>query len=304
MFATLNLSEDINLTSTDTHMLLEWKIVKISVLAAMITLGNIAVIMVISSSVSGWSRNSRYFLLSLTGADSTFGLIITLLNLCISLAKDYSEGPDSLCHIVAFFNATIYSTCMYTLATISLERYIAVFYPLEYSSLMTRRRMLLLVAFAWCFPTFLLVPISFPNGIIEVHFSTASLVCIKMRSQHLGRHNRPIASRVLVPVMTVYYTCWTPCMAAIIYNAILGNIVTEWVEFVVVWLPTANGFLKCIFYFWINRSLRRKFYLAKALGCTASSQTVVWDNNNTLQERCSSVSSTCTLITLASDTLF
>ncbi|XP_023851518.1 adenosine receptor A2b-like [Salvelinus sp. IW2-2015] len=365
MFATLNLSEseETNLTSTDTQMLLERhrpiKIGIISVLGAMITLGNIAVIMVISSSVSGWSRNSRYFLLSLTGADSAFGLIITPLNLCVSLAKDYSEGPDSLCHIVAFFNATIYSTCMYTLATISLERYIAVFYPLKYSSLMTRRRTLLLIAFAWCFPPFLLVPISFPNGIIEVHFSTASLVCnpsystnvvytltltcliffpcsiimtcanlrlwfaakrqrVKMRAQHLGRHNRPdVASRVLVPVMTVYYTCWTPCMAAIIYNAISGNRVPEWMEFGVVWLPTSNGFLNCIFYFWINRSFRRKFCLlfqrlsltlcpdlAKALGCTASSQTVVWDNNNTLQERCSSVSSTCTLITLASDTPF
>ncbi|KAM9546708.1 LOW QUALITY PROTEIN: histamine H2 receptor [Salvelinus alpinus] len=342
MFATLNLSEDTNLTSTDTQI----KIGIMSVLAAMITLGNIAVIMVISSSVSGWSRNSRYFLFSLTGADSAFGLIITPLNLCVSLAKDYSEGPDSLCHIVAFFNATIYSTCMYTLNTISLERYIAVFYPLKYS-LMTRRRILLLIAFAWCFPPFLLVPIYFPNGTIEVHFSTASLVCnpsltltcllffpcsiimtcanlrlwfaamrlrVKMRSQHsqhLGRHNRPVASRVLVPVMTVYYTCWTPCIAVIIYNAISGNIVTEWIEFVVVWLPTANRFLNCIFYFWITHSFHRKFCLlfqwlclcpdlAKALD-TASSQTVVWDNNNTLQERCSSVLSTCTL---ASDTPF
>lgn len=116
MFATLNLSEseDTNLTSADTQMLLERhrpiKIGIISVLGAMITLGNIAVIMVISSSVSGWSRNSRYFLLSLTGADSAFGLIITPLNLCVSLAKDYSEGPDALCHIVAFFNAMIYTS--------------------------------------------------------------------------------------------------------------------------------------------------------------------------------------------------
>ncbi|KAJ7986108.1 hypothetical protein DPEC_G00347380 [Dallia pectoralis] len=326
---------------------------------ALITLGNIAVVLVISSSVSGWSRNSRYLLLSLTGADSAFGLIITPLNLCVSLMKDYSDGPDLLCHIVAFFNATVYSTCMYTLATISLERYIAVFYPLVYCSLMTRRRTLLLIGFAWCFPPVLLVPISVPKGIIEVHFSTASLVCnpsystnvgysvalmcfiffpcsivmtyanlclwfaakrqrVKMRTVNLGRLHRPnVASRVLIPVMTVYYTCWTPCMATIIYNAVTGHRVPEWLEFVVVWLPTSNGFLNCIFYFWINRSFRRKFYmlfqrlcltlcpdLAKALGGTDSLQTGIWENNNSVPERSSSVSSTCTLITLADDTSF
>lgn len=27
-----------------------------------------------------------------------------------------------------------------------------------------------------------------------------------------------MASRVLVPVMAAYYACWTPCMAAMIYN--------------------------------------------------------------------------------------
>lgn len=210
--------------------------------------------------MAGWSRNSRYFLLSLTAADSAFGLLVMPLNLWVSLLKDYTDGPDALCHVVAFCNATVYSTCMYTLAMISLERYIAVFYPLQYSSLMTRKRTLLLIAFAWCFPPFLLSPISFPDGIIEVHFSTASLVCNPSYSTNVGyslsltcfiffpcsiimtyanlrvwcaakrqglklrkygcarrsRHN--VASRVLVPVMAAYFTCWIPCMAAMIYN--------------------------------------------------------------------------------------
>ncbi|KAM7424137.1 hypothetical protein PAMA_000471 [Pampus argenteus] len=279
------------------------------------------------------------------------------LNLWVSLVKDYSEGPDALCHVVAFCNATVYSTCMYTLATISLERYIAVFYPLQYSSLMTRRRTLLLIAFAWCFPPCLLSPIPFPDGIIEVHFSTASLVCNPSYSTNVGyslsltcfiffpcsivmtyanlrvwcaakrqrlklrkysgarrsRHN--VASRVLVPVMAAYYTCWTPCIAAMIYNALSGSHVPEWIEFVVVWLPTSNGFLNCIFYFWINRSFRRKFHLvlqrsalalcpklAKTLGCCNTSKTQfvsgIMDNNNSVHERSSSVSSTCTLLSL------
>lgn len=267
MFANMNLSnfDASNLSNIDpeavqhmTHRPL--KVTIIIILGVMITLGNIAVLLVITSSVAGWSRNSRYFLLSLTAADSAFGLLVMPLNLWVSLMKDYTEGPDALCHIVAFCNATVYSTCMYTLATISLERYIAVFYPLKYSSVLTRRRTMLLIAFAWCFPPFLLSPVSFPDGIIQVHFSTASLVCnpsystnvgyslsltcliffpcsivmtyanlrvwcaakrqrIKLRQLNCTRRRRPdVASRVLVPVMAAYYSCWTPCMAAMIYN--------------------------------------------------------------------------------------
>lgn len=232
---------------------------KVSIIIALgvvITLGNVAVLLVITSSVAGWSRNSRYLLLSLTAADSAFGLLVMPLNLCVCLLKGHTEGPDALCHVVAFCNATVYSTCMYTLATISLERYVAVLHPLQYSSLLTRRRALLLIAFAWCFPPVLLAPISFPGGVIEVSFSAASLVCNPSYSTNVGyslgltcfiffpcsivmtyanlrvwcaakrqrlklrkysrRHD--VASRVLVPVMAAYYTCWTPCMAAMIYN--------------------------------------------------------------------------------------
>ncbi|KAG8001547.1 5-hydroxytryptamine receptor 4 [Nibea albiflora] len=365
MYSTLNLStpEHSNLSGVDPQRLLELthRSVKVSiiiVLGVMITLGNIAVLLVITSSVAGWSRNSRYFLLSLTAADSAFGLLVMPLNLWVSLLKDYTQGPDALCHVVAFCNSTVYSTCMYTLATISLERYIAVFYPLQYSSLMTRKRTLLLIAFAWCFPPFLLLPISFPDGIIEVHFSTASLVCnpaystnvgyslsltcliffpcsiimtyanlriwcaakrqrLKLRKYDCARRSRHnVASRVLVPVMAAYYVCWTPCMAAMIYNAVSGSTVPEWVEYVVVWLPTSNGFLNCIFYFWINRSFRRKFHLvlqrlamaicpelADAVGCCNASKTQfvsgIMDNNNSVHERSASVSSTCTLLSLA-----
>ncbi|XP_043099423.1 adenosine receptor A2b-like [Puntigrus tetrazona] len=332
------------------------KIGIISVLGVMITLGNIAVVMVIASAVSGWSRNSRYFLLSLTGADSAFALLIMPLNLCVSFMKEYNGGPDPFCHVVAFFNATIYSTCMYTLATISLERYIAVFYPLKYSRVLTRRRALLLIAFAWGFPPVLLVPISFPAGVIEVHFSRASLVCnplyssnvsyslsltcfiffpcsavmtfcnlrlwiaakrqrLKLRRRSWGGGYRPkVALRVLVPVMTVYYTCWTPCMVIMLYNAISGSGVPEWIEFIAVWLPTSNGFLNCIFYFWINHSFRRKFHLvlqrlclglcpgsggdSSCVSSVESSAVPGWSVNgiHSLHERFSSVSSTCALL--------
>ncbi|XP_061738522.1 melatonin receptor type 1B-B [Nerophis ophidion] len=363
MNALLNLSLlELNSSSAaDSQRIMQFhhRSVKVSiiiVLGVMITLGNIAVLLVITSSVAGWSKSSRFFLLSLTAADSAFGLLVMPLNLWVSLVKDYTDGPDWLCHMVAFCNATVYSTCMYTLAAISLERCIAVVYPLKYSSLMTRRRTLLLIAFSWCFPPCILLPITFPGDVIQVHFSTASLVCNlsystnviyslsltcfiffpcsvvmiyanmrlwyaartqrrKMRQfEHVRRRRHNVASRVLVPVMVAYFTCWTPCMIAMIYNAISGSHVPEWIEFVVVWLPTSNGFLNCIFYFWINNSFRRKFYLVierlarglcpalvKPLGLHSESpfSSGTLNNNNSAHERSASVSSTCTVMTLA-----
>nr|XP_015223450.1 PREDICTED: melatonin receptor type 1B-B-like isoform X3 [Lepisosteus oculatus] len=237
------------------------KICIISVLGALIILGNVAVILVIASSVSGWSRNTRYFLISLTGADAALALVVMPLNLYVSLVKD-REDPDPYCHAVAFFNSTVYATCIYSLATISLER---------------RQR----------------------------H---------KLKNRDLRGRSRPdSASRVLVPVMIVYYTCWTPCMMTILYTAISGTAVPEWLEFVAVWLPSANGFLNCIVYFWINHSFRRKFCLmghrlclqlcpavGKVGGYRAPGGVSVvgsaWDNNNSLQERSCSVSSNCTLL--------
>nr|XP_015223449.1 PREDICTED: probable G-protein coupled receptor 21 isoform X2 [Lepisosteus oculatus] len=276
------------------------------------------------------------------------------LNLYVSLVKD-REDPDPYCHAVAFFNSTVYATCIYSLATISLERYIAVFYPLKYTTVMTKNKTRVLIAFAWFFPPVVLVPISIPDGIIKVYFSSASLVCNpvystnvaysltltcliffpcsivmtfancrlwvaarrqrhKLKNRDLRGRSRPdSASRVLVPVMIVYYTCWTPCMMTILYTAISGTAVPEWLEFVAVWLPSANGFLNCIVYFWINHSFRRKFCLmghrlclqlcpavGKVGGYRAPGGVSVvgsaWDNNNSLQERSCSVSSNCTLL--------
>lgn len=94
------------------------------------------------------------------------------------------------------------------------------------------------------------------------------------------------------------------------FSAISGSGVPEWVEFVAVWLPTSNGFLNCVFYFWINRSFRRKFHCVLQRLCFGlcpntkplHDSVMATLNNNTVQERSSSVSSTCTLLTAAVET--
>lgn len=277
------------------------KIGIITTLGCLIILGNLFVLLVIASSVSGWSSNSRYILISLTGTDVTLALVVVPLNLYGSLVLEPGDEADSAlgsyCHIVAFLNSSVFASSIYSLAIISLERYVAVFFPLHYNRVMSRRRVMLLIAGAWLLPPVFLFPISIPGGrVIRVYFSRASLICNPDYASNMGysimlttfiffpcstivtfanlrlwrvariqsrrmsvcwsgrskpsvitvcenvegstpapqNKGRPAtneigdkvprtrkgdaASRVLIPVVCVYYICWAPCMFTILYN--------------------------------------------------------------------------------------
>ncbi|XP_078502840.1 D(4) dopamine receptor-like [Lissotriton helveticus] len=233
------------------------KIGIITALGGLIIVGNTFVLMVIASSVSGWSRNCRYILILLTGTDAALALPLNLYG-SLALEPD-AGGPDEgplgpYCHIVAFLNSSIFASSIYSLATISLERYVAVFFPLHYRRVMSRRRVQLLIAAAWLLPPAFLFPIAIPGGsVVRVYFSRASLICnpdyasnvtysllltaviffpcsaivtfanlrlwlaARRQSQKLGAHDDD-ASCVLVPVVIVFYMCWAPCMVTILYN--------------------------------------------------------------------------------------
>ncbi|XP_067904989.1 histamine H2 receptor [Heterodontus francisci] len=272
----------------------------IAVLCGLIILGNTAVFLVICSPVSGWSKNSRLVLISLTGADAALALIVIPLNLYGSSIQQLRNQIDSpFCHMVVFLDASILTSSIYSLATISIERYIAVFFPLRYSTMMTNCRIKALIALVWLLPPILSFPISIPRGIVKVYFSRASLICnldfssnvayslmltafiffpcslimtfanfrlwFVARSQKnrfkLSKVNRrhDAASRILVPVIIVYYICWSPCVCNMIYQALTQQRVPEWLEFIALWLPCGNGFFNCIVYFWLNKSFRKKF---------------------------------------------
>ncbi|XP_038662415.1 histamine H2 receptor isoform X1 [Scyliorhinus canicula] len=231
----------------------------IGVLCVLIILGNVAVLLVISSPVSGWSKNSRLVLLSLTGADAALALVVIPLNLYGNSVRQLRDQLDSpFCHMVVFLDASILTSSIYSLATISIERYIAVFFPLRYSTVMTNGRVKALIALVWLLPPVLSFPISIPRGIVKVYFSRASLICnldfssnvaysllltafiffpcslimtlanfrlwFVARSQKnrfkVSRVSRrhDAASRVLVPVVIVYYSCWSPCVCNMIYQ--------------------------------------------------------------------------------------
>ncbi|GCC27720.1 hypothetical protein chiPu_0006146 [Chiloscyllium punctatum] len=332
----------------------------IAVLCVLIILGNTAVLMVISSPVSGWSKNSRLVLISLTGADAALALIVIPLNLYGSSVPQLRNQADSpFCHIVVFLDASILTSSIYSLATISIERYIAVFFPLRYSTVMTNCRIKALIALVWLLPPILSFPLSIPRGIVKVYFSRASLICnldfssnvtysllltafiffpcslimtfanfhlwFVARSQRnrfkLSKANRrhDAASRILVPVVIVYYICWCPCVCNMIYQALTQQGASEWLEFVALWLPCGNGFFNCIVYFWLNRSFRKKFQEMGQNLClsewfvtrdAAISQVPngkllmkVQKQHGDATARGSSISSMCNLVSFSSETI-
>lgn len=177
---------------------------------------------------------------------------------------------------------------------------------------------------SWCIA---LMSLLSDNGSQALHaciysFVNASIImiarlflwpCIIKGRQKVNYCNNFEAALMLLPCYGYfsYFSAHVFCL-----TAVSGSSVPEWIEFVVVWLPTSNGFLNCIFYFWINQSFRRKFHLviqrlalaicpelADTIECCRASKTqfvsAIPDNNNTVHERSSSVSSTCTLLSMA-----
>ncbi|KAG6940754.1 histamine receptor H2 [Chelydra serpentina] len=152
------------------------KIGIICALGALVMLSNGAVIAVIASAVAGWSRSSRLTLLSLAAADAALALLVVPLNVYGSLAR---AQPEAYCRAVAFVNSSVFGAALYSLAGVSLERYVAVFFPLRHARLLGRRRLALLLAAAWLGPALLLLPVALPGraAVLRVRFSAAALLC-------------------------------------------------------------------------------------------------------------------------------
>ncbi|KAM9122016.1 D(4) dopamine receptor-like [Pangshura tecta] len=153
------------------------KIGIICALGALVMVSNGAVIAVIASAVAGWSRSSRLTLLSLAAADAALALLVVPLNLYGGLAAP--PPPEPYCRAAAFVNSSVFGASLYSLAGVSLERYVAVCFPLRHARLLGRRRLALLLAAAWLGPALLLLPVALPGraAVLRVRFSAAALLC-------------------------------------------------------------------------------------------------------------------------------
>ncbi|XP_058011376.1 probable G-protein coupled receptor 21 [Ahaetulla prasina] len=161
------------------------KVTLLAVLGLLVMGGNGLAIAVLASSVSGWSHSSRFMLLSLAASDAALAVLVVPLNLYQSLElgpaapKEAAREEAVYCRVVAFINSSLFGASLYSLAGVSLERYVAVFFPLHYCRLLSPRRVLLLIVTAWLLPALLLVPLAIPApvAVLHVRFSAAALLC-------------------------------------------------------------------------------------------------------------------------------
>ncbi|KAL7979707.1 hypothetical protein Chor_004865 [Crotalus horridus] len=161
------------------------KVTLLGVLGVLVMGGNGLAIVVLASTVSGWSHSSRFMLLSLAASDAALAVLVVPLNLYRSLTlgpatpEDAAGEEAASCRVVAFINSSLFGASLYSLAGVSLERYVAVFFPLHYGRLLSPRRVLLLILAAWLLPALLLLPLAIPSpvAVLQVRFSAAALLC-------------------------------------------------------------------------------------------------------------------------------
>lgn len=122
--------------------------VSIVVTAVVSLLTNLSVLVCFCHSAELRSHAPGVFILNL----SLSNLLLTGINMpatLLGVAQGSKPFGDSLCKAVSFAETFLTSNAMLSMAALSLDRWIAVVFPLSYSSKMRHRDAFLIVAYSW-----------------------------------------------------------------------------------------------------------------------------------------------------------
>lgn len=107
--------------------------------------GNLAVLVAFSHSKTIRRRMNIYFILSLTVADMFIGLTMTPLYICYAAIRD----PLWLTKLEGFLWIVTVTASTHSLSAVSLDRMIAILYPLRYHRIMTKKRCRVVIQLIW-----------------------------------------------------------------------------------------------------------------------------------------------------------
>ena len=107
--------------------------------------GNLAVLVAFSHSKTIRRRMNIYFILSLTVADMFIGLTMTPLYICYAAIHD----PLWLIKLEGFLWIVTVTATTHSLSAVSLDRLIAILYPLRYHQIMTKKRCRVAIQLIW-----------------------------------------------------------------------------------------------------------------------------------------------------------
>lgn len=107
--------------------------------------GNLALLVAFSRSKTIRRRMNIYFILSLTVADMFIGLTMTPLYIC------YATNHDSLwlTKLEGFLWIVTVTATTHSLSAVSLDRLIAILYPLRYHRIITKKRCRVVIQLIW-----------------------------------------------------------------------------------------------------------------------------------------------------------
>ncbi|XP_041352705.1 alpha-2Db adrenergic receptor-like [Gigantopelta aegis] len=123
--------------------------------------GNVAVICAIYKSNKLRDEVSNLFLVNLAITDLSSATVV-MTSAFISLVANYWPLGWVWCYAVCMVNYLLIIVSMLTLCFISIDRYLAIVYPLQYISKLTKVKILLLIGYAWFHGiSFSIVPVLF-----------------------------------------------------------------------------------------------------------------------------------------------
>ena len=107
--------------------------------------GNLALLIAFVHGETVRSRINNYFVLSLTVADMLIGLTMTPLYICYAVGYE----PQWLAKLEGFLWIVTVTATTHSLSSVSIDRLIAVVYPLRYHQIITEKRCRVVIAFIW-----------------------------------------------------------------------------------------------------------------------------------------------------------
>lgn len=122
--------------------------VSIVVTAVVSLLTNLSVLLCFTQSADLRSHVPGIFILNLSFSN----VLLTVINMpCTFIGVAESSQPfgDLFCQAVSFAETFLSTNAMLSMAALSMDRWVAVVFPLSYSSKMRCRDALLIVAYAW-----------------------------------------------------------------------------------------------------------------------------------------------------------
>nr|XP_031830179.1 trissin receptor-like [Nomia melanderi] len=170
--------------------------------------GNLMVIFVVS-----FSRRLRsitnFFLANLAVADFCVGVFCVYQTLTNYLTNSWQLG-DLLCKVYMFVHALSYTASVLILVLVCVERYLAIVYPIKCRSVLTRRRLRLVVALVWLIAAIYASPRFFYVETVSNRLITGDvdIICIA----NIKKHNKNVLEALNLVLLYLVPLCLMTCL--------------------------------------------------------------------------------------------